>query len=65
VLQLFDSWAGELSPHDFAGFSLPYVQYIATEVRQQPKAQELSAVPIIPFIKGANRSLKNIAQTSG
>jgi len=65
LLQIFDSWAGELSPHDFAEFSSPTLQYIATEVRQRLKAQGLPIVPLILFPKGANSSLKNIAQTSG
>lgn len=65
MLQLFDSWGGELSPQDFAEFSLPYLQYIAKEVRQQLKAQELPIIPLILFPKGANESLKNVAQTSG
>jgi uroporphyrinogen decarboxylase len=65
LLQLFDSWAGELSPHDFAEFSLPYLQYIATEIRQRLKAQGLPIVPLTLFPKGANGSLKNTAQTSG
>ncbi|KAF9652105.1 uroporphyrinogen decarboxylase [Thelephora ganbajun] len=65
LLQVFDSWAGELSPHDFAEFSLPSLQYIAAEVRQRLKAQGLPIVPLTLFPKGANGSLKKIAQTSG
>jgi len=65
LLQIFDSWAGELSPHDFAEFSLPSLQYIATEVRRRLKAQGLPIVPLTLFPNGANQSLKNIAQTSG
>jgi uroporphyrinogen decarboxylase len=65
LLQVFDSWAGELSPHDFAEFSLPSLQYIATEVHQGLKAQGLPVVPLTLFPKGANSSLKMIAQTSG
>ena len=65
LLQVFDSWAGELSPHDFAEFSLPTIKYIASEVRHQLKAQGLPTVPLTLFPKGANGSLKLIAQTSG
>ena len=35
ILQVFDSWAGELAPQDFAEFSLPYLRQIATGVKQQ------------------------------
>jgi len=65
LIQLFDSWAGELSPHDFAEFSLPSLQYISNEVRQQLEVQGLPIVPLTLFPKGANTSLKHIAQTSG
>ena len=33
VVQLFDSWAHVLSPHQFAEFSLPYAQRVIDGVR--------------------------------
>ncbi len=33
VVQLFDSWAHVLSPHQFAEFSLPYAQRLIDGVR--------------------------------
>jgi len=33
VVQLFDSWAGQLSPQDFKNFSLPYLQQIVRQVK--------------------------------
>lgn len=32
MIQVFDSNAGELSPNDFANFSLPYLKYISTHL---------------------------------
>jgi uroporphyrinogen decarboxylase len=44
VLQLFDSWAGVLSPQQYAEFALPYISKICTAVNDVPK---------IVFAKGA------------
>lgn len=52
LLQIFDSWAGELSPHDFEEFSLPSLKHITTRVRSELGE---SAVPMTIFAKGANQ----------
>ncbi|KAI9511287.1 Uroporphyrinogen decarboxylase [Russula earlei] len=54
LLQVFDSWAGELSPDDFAEFALPPLRQIATSVRARLAEDRLPAVPLILFAKGAN-----------
>ncbi|KAI0052625.1 uroporphyrinogen decarboxylase [Auriscalpium vulgare] len=54
LLQVFDSWANELSPHDFATFSLPSLKLIATNVRARIAAEHLPDVPLTLFAKGAN-----------
>jgi uroporphyrinogen decarboxylase len=51
---VFDSWAGELSPDDFAEFALPPLQHIATSVRARLAENHLPATPLILFAKGAN-----------
>lgn len=51
---MFDSWAGELSPHDFAEFAIPPLQHIVISVRARLSENHLPAVPIILFAKGAN-----------
>jgi hypothetical protein len=53
-LQVFGSWAGELSPQDFAQFAIPPLQHIVISVRARHSESRLPAVPIILFAKGAN-----------
>ena len=55
VIQVFDSWAGLLSPQSFSEFSLAYMQQIVDAV--QPYA------PITLFAKDATGSLTDIAAT--
>lgn len=44
MLQLFDSWAGILPPHQYKEFSLPYIREICEAIRN---------VPVTVFAKGA------------
>lgn len=44
IVQLFDSWAGILSPQQYAEFALPYIERICAAVTEVPK---------IVFAKGA------------
>ncbi|KAG9009679.1 Uroporphyrinogen decarboxylase in heme biosynthesis [Tulasnella sp. JGI-2019a] len=57
LLQVFDSWAGELAPHDFAVFSAPYLAAIAFGVRDKLQRASIPLVPMILFAKGANHAL--------
>jgi uroporphyrinogen decarboxylase len=59
LLQIFDSWAAELSPQCFETFSLPYLNQIAREVKAK-----YSQVPLIIFPKGANYSIEWFANDS-
>ena len=52
ALQLFDSWAGLLSPKDFNEFALPYIKQIV---------QQVNGVPLIVFAKGAWYAIKDLA----
>jgi uroporphyrinogen decarboxylase len=56
IVQLFDSWAGELSYDIFETFSLPYLRQIAEEIKT------FSDIPFIIFAKGANYALKNLSK---
>ncbi|HEX4851774.1 MAG TPA: uroporphyrinogen decarboxylase [Puia sp.] len=55
VLQIFDSWAGLLSPEDFETLSLPYIRQIVSALKDE--------VPTIIFAKGAWHSLDKMAST--
>ncbi|KAJ3081692.1 Uroporphyrinogen decarboxylase in heme biosynthesis [Quaeritorhiza haematococci] len=57
LLQVFDSWGGELSPQDFRKFSVPYLTQIAARVRMALRAHDLPEVPLVVFAKGAHASL--------
>jgi uroporphyrinogen decarboxylase len=48
LLQLFDSWAGILSPEHYQTFSLPYIQQICEALKQA-----FPQTPITVFAKGA------------
>lgn len=56
ALQLFDTWAGLLSPEDYAEFALPYNQAVIREVSQ-------AGVPIIYFATGASGMLELVASS--
>ena len=57
-MQIFDSWAGVLPPDHFKKWALdPIVKIIAGLHRE--------GQPVIIFCKGANHSLRDIAQAGG
>ncbi|KOS15938.1 uroporphyrinogen decarboxylase [Malassezia pachydermatis] len=63
LLQVFDSWAGELTPDDFRTFSLPYMTSIATEVKDTLATTPLTPPPMIVYAKGAvNHSLPELCK---
>ena len=53
LIQVFDSWAGELSPASFKQFSLPYLRYISENLPRRLKELNLEPVPMVVFAKGA------------
>ncbi|EJU05996.1 uroporphyrinogen decarboxylase [Dacryopinax primogenitus] len=65
LVQVFDSWASELSPHDFQEFSLPYLCIIAHRVKSGLSEVGMEPVPMILFAKGANYALEELAITGG
>jgi uroporphyrinogen decarboxylase len=68
LLQVFDSWAGELSPRQFAEFNMPCLQRIARETKQRLEyicaADGIKTkIPLIIFAKGAHFALEQLASS--
>lgn len=57
AVQLFDSWAGELSPQDYRMYALPYVQRIVGQIQQ-------TGTPVIYYVNGIGNILES-ANKSG
>jgi uroporphyrinogen decarboxylase len=58
VIQLFDSWAGTLSPLDYDTFALPYQQHIISKIKlDHPK------VPVIIFAAKSGAIVEKLAQS--
>jgi uroporphyrinogen decarboxylase len=55
VVQLFDSWAGELAPDDYEQFALPYEQKIFESISK--------AAPAILYINGSGTFLEKMARS--
>ncbi|MDA8170946.1 MAG: uroporphyrinogen decarboxylase [Nitrospiraceae bacterium] len=53
AVQLFDTWAGVLSPDDYRAYALPYVKQIIKELKDD-------GAPIIYFVNGCAGLLKEI-----
>lgn len=58
VVQMFDSWAGQLSPQDYATFAMPYQQRVV----QQVKATHPDT-PLILYISGSAGVLELMGQS--
>ncbi|XP_031380756.1 uroporphyrinogen decarboxylase [Punica granatum] len=58
VVQIFDSWATELSPEDFEEFSLPYLRRIVDSVKQTHPN-----LPLILYASGSGGLLERLALT--
>ena len=56
TIQVFDSWAGALSPEDFRSFSQPYLLQIANALQND--------APLILFPKGSWYALEDLSESS-
>ena len=56
IVQIFDSWGGELSPGDFETFSLPYLQRMASALKAK-------GVPVIVFGTAMSTHLPLLGRT--
>lgn len=54
MLQVFESWAGELGPDEFEEFSLPYLRQISQKLRKRLEELNIKEyIPLTVFAKGA------------
>ncbi|TVY92300.1 Uroporphyrinogen decarboxylase [Lachnellula willkommii] len=60
IVQVFDSWAAELSPATFKEFSQPYLAYISEHLPKRLKEKNLDPVPMVVFAKGAWYALDSL-----
>lgn len=58
VVQMFDSWAGQLSPQDYEQFALPYQQQVVRQVKATHPD-----TPLILYINGSAGILERMAQS--
>ena len=56
AVQIFDSWAGHLSPDDYLNFALPYTVEIIDRLKSETN------VPIILFAKGVHACYDQLSQ---
>ncbi|KAL4877144.1 Uroporphyrinogen decarboxylase [Aspergillus karnatakaensis] len=63
LVQVFDSWAGELSPASFKSFSLPYLRYISANLPKKLQEMGLEPVPMTVFAKGAWYALEDLCES--
>lgn len=65
MLQVFESWGGELGPHEFDEFSLPYLRQISEKLPK--RLQELGItekIPITVFAKGSWYALDKLCNSN-
>jgi uroporphyrinogen decarboxylase len=62
LVQVFDSWAGELSPTTFKDFALPHLKYIAEKLPLRLKELKANVVPMTVFAKGAWYALDELCE---
>lgn len=58
VVQMFDSWAGELSPQDYETFALPYQKRVFEQVKKTHPD-----TPLILLISGSGGLLERMSQS--
>lgn len=63
IVQVFDSWAGELSPSSFHDISFPYLKYICDHLPRRLESMGEEKVPMVVFAKGAWYALEDLCKT--
>lgn len=63
IVQVFDSWAAELSPSSFQEFSLIYLRQISKLLPKRLDELSLPQVPMVVFAKGAWYALDDLCDS--
>ncbi len=63
AVQLFDTWAGMLSPDDYRDYAMPYVKEVIESLRKWQKSENREQVPIIYFVGECGGLLKEISSS--
>ena len=63
IVQIFDSWAAELSPSTFQEFSLPFLRYISKQLPGHLREMGLEPVAMVVFAKGAWYALDDLCES--
>jgi uroporphyrinogen decarboxylase len=63
AVQLFDTWAGIFSPHDYKEYVLPYVQKTIEELKNWQKREKTGNTPIIYFVGECAGLLEEIVKS--
>jgi uroporphyrinogen decarboxylase len=65
VVQLFDTWAGELSAADYEEFALPYERKVFEHIHRDPSGRGHSGsnVPAILYVNGCSHILEKMAES--
>lgn len=64
AVQLFDTWAGELSRKDYEEFALPATQFLISELQSGPAPRQNSGqAPVIYYSKATAHLLDSLAKT--
>lgn len=64
IVQVFDSWAGELSPASFKDVAFPYLEYICDHLPKRLEELGEEKVPMVVFAKGAWYALEDLCKTN-
>ncbi|KAK7099761.1 uroporphyrinogen decarboxylase-like [Littorina saxatilis] len=63
IVQVFDTYAGELGPGLFARYELPMLRAISMEVREKLAERKIAQVPMILFCKDVHFALEELSKS--
>jgi uroporphyrinogen decarboxylase len=64
ILQVFESWGGELAPAEFREFSLPYIRQISSKLKLRLKELDIQEdIPVTIFAKGSWYALDELCES--